>query len=256
MAAGTVSPNESSRGARPPTEESVGMQILGWVQLGLLTVVVPIVVYDLLTDAGVAPVWALIASSVGPLLDLGVTWLRRGRLDEFAVIVLILIGIGVLTSLFFDDPRLLMLKETVLTMLFGLVALGSLVLAPRPLMFYYGRRFATGGEPERITWWNGLWRYPGFRRTQMVLTAVWGVVFLAEGIARAVLTWLLPVDTMVVVNNVAPFVILVALVVWTILYARHAQRVGEARSRAAGEVPDPPIEPTGPDHPVTRPSVP
>jgi hypothetical protein len=139
--------------------------------------------------------------------------------------------IGVVTSLLFDDPRLLLLKESAITGLFGLVLLGSL-LAPRPLMFYFGRRFAGGGQPERIAWWNGLWQYPGFRRSQRVLTAVWGSVLLVEAVLRGVLTYVLTTGTMVVVNNVVPPVVIALLVAFTVTYARRSQAKG-ARAAAA-----------------------
>lgn len=46
-----------------------------------------------------------------------------------------------------------------MTGLFGVVVLGSLLL-PRPVMFYFGRKFATDGTAEGLAYWNGLWRYP------------------------------------------------------------------------------------------------
>jgi hypothetical protein len=197
-------------------------RILPWVQTILLSVVAPIVIYSMLTDRGVGQVPALIISGVGPVVDLVITMLVSRRVDEFSIFVLVLLVIGVLTSLLFDDPRLLLLKESAVTGLFGVVLLGSL-LAPRPLMFYFGRRFATGGSAEKIAWWNGLWQYPGFRRTQRVLTLVWGVTLLGEAVLRGVLAFVLPVGTMVVINSVLPPVVIALLVVFTITYAKRSQ---------------------------------
>src|SRR3954453_15363854 len=100
----------------------------------------------MLTDRGFSEVAALIISGIGPVIDLAITMLVSRRVDEFSLIVLVFLVIGVITSLLFDDPRLLLLKESAVSGLFGLVLLGSL-LAPRPLMFYFGRKFATGGDP-------------------------------------------------------------------------------------------------------------
>ena len=79
-----------------------------------------------------------------------------------------------------------------------------------------------------VAWWNGLWRYPGFRATQRGMTALWGGAFVAEAVVRAVLTYRLPVPTMVVVNSVGPAVVIAVLVVVTVLWARRARRAGEA----------------------------
>jgi hypothetical protein len=214
-----------------PGTSSVLARILPWVQTILLSVVAPIVIYGMLTDRGFSEVSALIISGVGPVVDLAITMAISRRIDEFSVFVLVFLVIGVVTSLLFDDPRLLLLKESAVTGLFGLVLLGSL-LAPRPLMFYFGRRFATGGSAEKIAWWNGLWQYQGFRRTQRVLTLVWGTVLLTEAVLRGVLAFALPVGTMVVVNSVLPPVVFALLIVFTITYAKRSQ----ARAAAAAAV--------------------
>ncbi|MEJ8278326.1 VC0807 family protein [Pseudonocardia spirodelae] len=194
-----------------------------------LSVVVPIVVYDVLTDRGVGAVPALLASGIGPLLDVGIGLVRHRRVDEFGVVVLVFLAVGAVLGLLLADPRVLLLKESATTGAMGLLLLGSLVVMPRPLMFYFGRRFATGGDPGRVAWWNDLWRFPGFRRTQVVLTAVWGTVLLVEAAVRIALTFVLSTATMVVVNAVAPFAVLAVLVTWTVVYARRAQAAGERR---------------------------
>lgn len=228
---------ESRPSDRPATGGGFATDVLPWMQMVLLSVVAPIVIYDVLTDRGYGQIAALLLSGIGPLLDMLVTVVRSGRIDEFSAVVLGFLALGVLASLAFSDPRLFLVKESVVTGLFGLVLLGSLVVAPRPLMFYFGRRFATGGAPARIEWWNGLWRFAGFRRTQWVLTLVWGIVLLAEAVIRVVLTYTLPVATMVVVNNVAPLVVIGLLVLWTITYARRAQ--ARAAQRSGQAPPDP-----------------
>ncbi|MGW6782168.1 hypothetical protein [Streptomyces sp. NPDC054987] len=62
------------------------------------------------------------------------------------------------------SARAPLIKDSGVTGLFGLLCLATL-LAPRPLMFSFGRKFATDGTPESTAWWNGLWQYEGFRRS-------------------------------------------------------------------------------------------
>ncbi|MDG6103978.1 hypothetical protein Daura_23340 [Dactylosporangium aurantiacum] len=104
---------------------------------------------------------------------------------------------------------------------------------PRPLMFYFGRRFATNGTPESIDRWNGLWQYPGFRRTQRVITIVWGVTMCAEALLRIVLAYQLSTGTMVVISNVLPYVVLVGLITWTVTYGKRQARAAQDRVAAA-----------------------
>jgi hypothetical protein len=117
------------------------------------------------------------------------------------------------------------------TGLFGLVLLVT-VPTSRPLMFLFGRRFATNGDPARVAWWNGLWAYPAFRRTQRAMTLMWGLTFLAEAVVRSVLAFRLPVATMVVVNAVVPPVVIGVLALVTAIWGVRARRAGEARRAA------------------------
>ena len=207
-------------------------RIVPWVSTILLNIVAPIVVYDLAVGRGVAEVPALLLSGIPPLLEMLGTVAIRRHADEFSVIVLILIVLSVVVALLGGDARLLLLRESAVTALFGLVLLGSL-LTPRPLMFLFGRRFATDGSPEGVAWWNGLWQFPPFRRMQRQLTTMWGVTLLVEAVVRALLTYRLSVATMVVVNNVVPTAVIVVLVTVTILWGRRARAAGERRAAAA-----------------------
>lgn len=207
---------------------------LAWLQTIVFDVAGPILLYAGLTGNGVGEVPALVCSGAVPALSLLLTYLRERRLDEIGMIVLILLAVSVVAALLFSDPRALLVKDSAVTGLMGLVFLGSL-LAPRPLTFYFGRKFATGGNPDRIAWWNGLWRFEGFRHTQRVLAVAWGVTLLAEAVLRVVLAFVLPVAAMVAVNAVLPFVVIAALITGTILYGKRAQ----ARAGAGATAPAP-----------------
>ncbi|WP_328677781.1 hypothetical protein OG905_26315 [Streptomyces sp. NBC_00322] len=129
----------------------------------------------------------------------------------------------------FKSEKLVFVKDSALTGLLGLAFLGSLLLA-RPMMFYFGRKFATDGTAEGIARWNGSWdAYPGFRSSQRRLTVVWGVAFLVESAVRIALTYALDTGTMVGVSNVLPFVVLAGLMTSTI----QTGKKGRARMAAA-----------------------
>ncbi len=91
---------------------------------------------------------ALAIAATFPLAKSASELLRRGRLDPIAVLVLLGIlvsGVGVILG---GSPRLLLLRESLFTGALGLACFGSLFL-PRPLMFYFGRHFMAGDDPER-----------------------------------------------------------------------------------------------------------
>jgi intracellular septation protein A len=196
--------------------------LANWGPTILFNIALPLLTYFVLTSRGVPAVAALLVSGGWPLVEFGLSLALVRRLDEFAVLSLVFIALGVIAGVGFNSARLVLVKESIVTGLFGLVTLGSLAL-PRPLMFYFGRKFATNGTLEEITRWNELWQYSSFRRTQRVITVVWGVVFLVEALLRIGLSYTLSTSVMTVVSSILPFVVIGSLVFWTFGYGRRAK---------------------------------
>ncbi len=195
----------------------------------LINAVFPYLLYQYLTDQQVTTVNALNATAVFPLAGIALGWLRTRRLDFIGVIVLIFIVLGLLTSLISGSPRLFLIKESFLTGLFGLVFLGSLLLA-RPLSFYLGRQFVSGGDPSRAAWFEGLWQYSSFRSTQRLIALVWGVGLLSEALIRVGLVFVLPIPAFLAISPLMSMVVTVGLIIWTMSYGR---RRGVAARREA-----------------------
>ncbi|MEU3397406.1 VC0807 family protein [Streptomyces filamentosus] len=225
--------SETTRPPGPPARSGKA-SALGWILTIGLNVVAPIVTYNRLTeDHGWSEFSALLLSSAWPVLDSAIMVAWRRKLDEFAVVTLVFLVITALVSLIgAHTARALLVKDSGVTGLFGLLCLVTL-LAPRPLMFYFGRKFATDGTPESTAWWNGLWQWEGFRSTMRTMTLVWGVAYVAEALARIVLAYVLPTGTMVAVSPVMIYGVLGALGLWTAWFGRRRAAEGERRQAEA-----------------------
>ncbi|MEV6833890.1 VC0807 family protein [Streptomyces sp. NPDC051133] len=216
-----------------PPARSRGNAVGGWVLTIALNVVAPILTYNALHDHGWSEFAALLASGVWPLVDSAVHLAWRRRLDEFAIVTLVFLVITAVVSLVGPhSAKALLIKDSAITGLFGLLCLATL-LAPRPLMFYFGRKFATDGTPASTSWWNGLWQFEGFRTTVRTMTTVWGAAYCLEALARVALTSLLSTDTMVTLSPVLIYGVLGGLILWTTMYGKQARRRGEERAAAA-----------------------
>ncbi|MFE6835770.1 VC0807 family protein [Streptomyces sp. NPDC057705] len=225
----------STHVARPaPPARSGAATAIGWILTIGLNVVAPIITYNtLVDDHGWSEFSALLLSSAWPVLDTVISVAWRRKLDEFAVVTLVFIVITAGVSLVGDpSARALLVKDSAVTGLFGLLCLSTL-LAPRPLMFYFGRKFATDGTPESTAWWNGLWQYEGFRTTMTRMTLVWGVAYVIEAIVRIALAYTLSTKTMVTLSPIMIYGVLGALGVWTALYGKRSQAEGERRAAEA-----------------------
>lgn len=213
---------------------------LGWVVAVLVNVVLPILTYSLLAGAGVPPVPALLLSGVWPVLEMVVGLVRQRHLDEFSLFVLIGIVVGVLTAVFSDSTRAVFLKDSITTGLLGVV---FLVTVPfRPLTFFLARRFATDGSKVQRDWWDGLWRHAAFRRSQRGLGAAWGLALVGEAAVRAVLTYRLGPQAMVVVNNVVPYAVVAGMVFVSVAVGNRSRAAAQRRHGSAAL---PPTEPAG-----------
>ncbi|MFF1557238.1 VC0807 family protein [Streptomyces sp. NPDC058279] len=226
----SVSEPQATRPA--PPARSAGVAAFGWTVTICLNVVAPIITYNQLHDHGWSEFGALLLSSAWPVLDSAISLAWRRKLDEFAVVTLVFLVITAVVSLVgAHSARALLIKDSCVTGLFGLLCLATL-LAPRPLMFYFGRKFATDGTSQSTAWWNGLWQYEGFRRTLTVMTTVWGVAYLAEAGVRVALTYMLDTGTMVTLSPFMIYTVLGVLALWTARYGKRSQAEGERRAAA------------------------
>jgi hypothetical protein len=207
--------------------------VKGLAPMVIVDVVLPLVTYLGLREAGAGRFAAYLISGIWPLLKLIVGAVRKRSIDAFSILILVFIVFGAVTALVTGNVRTLLLRDSITTGGFGLVCLVTLLMA-RPLMFYMGRAFATDGSPEGIAWWNSLWHYPGFRHTQRLITGMWGVAYVLEAILRIVLAYSIDdIDVVILIMNIAPFVVLAALIFATITIARSSRAPGARRTAAA-----------------------
>ncbi|MEU3724031.1 VC0807 family protein [Streptomyces sp. NPDC031705] len=228
-----------STAAAPPAPpaRSGGAAAVGLLLTIAFNVVAPIVTYNVLTeDHGWSEASALLVSGAWPVLDSVIMVAWRRKLDEFAVVTLVFLAITAAVSLIgAQSAHALLVKDSAVTGLFGLLCLATL-LAPRPLMFYFGRKFGTDGTPAGVAYYNGLWRFEGFRNAQRRMTLVWGVVYLVEAGVRIVLSYVLDTSTMVALSPFMIYGTLGGLALWTVRFVKRTKAEGEKRAAAAAAV--------------------
>ena len=229
--ASVTHPSATSTHQRPPMSGTHMVKSLA--PMVVVDVLLPLATYFLLRGTGIAAFWAYLISGIWPLLRLVVGAVRTRRLDKFSILILVFIVLGAITALVTGDVRTLLVRDSITTAGLGLVCLISLLFA-RPLLFYIGRTFATDGSTAGYAWWNGLWQYPTFRRSQRVITAMWGIAYVAEAVLRVVLAYTIDdLDVVVLIMNIVPFVVLAALILATVRIATSTRERGEASQAAA-----------------------
>lgn len=195
-----------------------------------LNIVIPMICYRL-SKRYISPsdYTALLLASVYPVLKSIHDLIKRREIDVVSVVVLLGIAAGIAGIVAGGSYKLLLLRESLFTFAFGVACLGSLLLpSRRPLMFFFGRVFATGNDPVRRAEFDATWLFPQARRAHRMVTLVWGLLFICEFAFRVLLIYTVSPATVLVVSPLVLNTATVLVIVWTFSFARRARRRGMA----------------------------
>ncbi|HEX6562838.1 MAG TPA: VC0807 family protein [Chthoniobacterales bacterium] len=174
---------------------------------------------------------ALMLSSAPPILwSIGqLIWSRK--LDALSLLVIAGIALSLVATLLGGSPRLLLIRESFITGIFGLVFLGSL-LFPKPLVFYLAKTtVAKQGMKQEV--FESNWSIPGFRSTFYLMTMVWGVGLLFEATLKIILAFTMQIGLFLVVSPIISYSIYFGLLGWSIWYGNQRRKLGERLAAAA-----------------------
>jgi hypothetical protein len=161
---------------------------------------------------------ALLIATAFPLLKSIHDLLLHRELNPVSLLILLGIMTSIVALFFGGDRRILLVRESLFTGAFGAACLVSLV-APRPMMFYFGRYFMAGKDPEKRKVFNLRWANPIVRRGHRLVTTVWGIVYLGEFGTRVILIYTLPASAVLAIAPVLMGVATIVMIIWTFRYA-------------------------------------
>ncbi len=186
----------------------------------------PLAAYHLLRADGSSSVVALVVSGVFPFLWVCFGFVRSRRFDAVGGLALAGIVAGVILGLASGNARLVVIEGSVPTGVFGLYTLGSL-FSPRPMMFRFPLQ-AMGADTPKGRAFAERWRFAGFRRGCRIITAVWGVGFLATTAATALIAETTSTGIANGTTTVLSIAVVAVLTAWTVTYSKRRQREGRA----------------------------
>ncbi len=189
----------------------------------VLNAVIPVILYKL-SKRYVSPseFTALLIATTFPIGKNIFGLVRRGQVDPISIVVLLGIGTDCVALLFGGSARLLLVRESLFTGAFGVACFVSLLL-PRPMMFYFGRHFIAGTDPERRARFDSGWQLPEVRFAHRLITAVWGCAFVGELILRIVLIYNASPATVLIVSPVLLGSLTIVTMVWAFSYGHRVR---------------------------------
>jgi intracellular septation protein A len=193
----------------------------------------PFLVYQL-AAGHMSETAALMLSSAPPILWSVAQLIWSRKLDTLSLLVIAGIALSLVATLLGGSPRLLLVRESLITGIFGLIFLGSL-LFPKPLMFYIVKTTVTkqGMSEEAFA---SRWSIPGFRSTINLMTVVWGAGLLVEATVKIILAFTMPTGLFLVVSPIISYGIYFGLLGWSIWYGNQRRKAGERFAAAAEEL--------------------
>lgn len=185
------------------------------VQTVLVDIAPPLVAYYGLRAAGASEYVALISATVisGARVLYGVV--KSRRLDPFAAYLLLTFGLSLAVGLSSGDPKTILIGNTLVNGIGGLIFLGSCVVGT-PLTQIVGARFRkSGDEPSDA---------PPDHAMHVALSAMWGIGLLVEVAVRLVVISRVSVDVANGVNSAITLPVIGALVLATIVITRRREQ--------------------------------
>lgn len=170
---------------------------------------------------GLGEAHAIMCSAIPPILWSLAEFARRRRVDAISMLVLGGIALSLIGFALGGSPKLLLMRESLVTGLIGVAFLGS-VLVRRPLVWVLAQAaIARQGEP--IGEGGDVSEETELSHAMMVITLVWGAGLVAEACLRTVLVTTMSVGRVLVVGPVVGYSVVGLLIGWTYLYAKRLE---------------------------------
>ena len=187
----------------------------------LLDVAPPLVAYYGLRAVGASEYAALLSATVLSGLRVVYGVVKSRRLDPFAGYLLLTFGLSLAVGLSTKDPKMILVGNTFVNGLGGLIFLGSCFVGT-PLTQVVGERFGKPDDDEEPA--DARRR----RRVHIQLSAMWGIGLLVEVAIRLVVIANMSVDAANGVNSAITLPVIGLLVLATVIVGRRSAAAAEA----------------------------
>jgi hypothetical protein len=161
-----------------------------------------------------------------PLADSVVGLVRQRRINAFGALVFLSLVLSSLLVLVGGSTRLILVRESALSGVFGVLMLLSLFW-PQPLVYYLARHFVAPGASAG---WHAFQRTasaPRFRSFLRLLTVIWGLVTVLDAALNTYLAFHLPVGTFLAVTPLARYSMMGGTFAWTLAHAHRGRYLAQ-----------------------------
>ena len=213
--------------AGPEKSPTLRTFVLNLLPSILLNGVCVFVVYQLAKHfTSASDVIALLISALPAMIGTIITLIRQRSVDVLGAFALVAIAVSLGLTFLTGDARLLLIRESFLTMLFGVICLVSL-LFPKPVWYYIIGYFITGNNREQMVAYSGAWKqFPAFRAYIRNITILWGVIEVVEFLIRLLLIYTLTIPQVLLIS---PFILYGLTILASVVTFHYGQSLAKLR---------------------------
>lgn len=147
-------------------------------------------------------IWPVLGASLVPAVSNIVNLIRRRTVDIVGLLILLGMICGLIPAAFGGTQRMLLVRESFISGLLGLIMIVTTFVMRRPIGYYVIREFLTANDALPEEHFDVLWRTAYFRHGVRIVTIAWGIVLLGELVLRAFMALTMNVGIVVSVSPV------------------------------------------------------
>ncbi len=191
---------------------------------------VPYLIYRVATSRyHLSAVNALLLAALSPAIGSLIEFVRKRQMSVLGVLALVGIAAKVVSALLFNNARVVLISDSLLTGVYGLLLLGSVLIGKPVTVTLVTNMYAT--SPEQREQMKQRLQASETHRHVLILTAMWGVGLLLLLAISVLLTYTLPIATVVLVRPAIDYGMIAALIAGTVAYG-YVLRVRKRRQIA------------------------
>lgn len=182
---------------------------------------IPVVVYNLITNYYSSFI-SLVVATLIPLADNLYHIVKYKKADAFGLFMLTGFILSLLAFVLGGNERLILLRESMVTGLLGLIFIASLFFS-KPLIYHFAIKFSAVDVAEQKGKFQKNWEIPYFRTVLRIMTAIWGIALLGEAVVKTILVYELSISTFLAVSQLIFYSVIGAAILFTVVYRRYAK---------------------------------
>jgi intracellular septation protein A len=187
----------------------------------LINAALPFMIYQLLLGR-MSSIKALTIATLIPLIETVIHFIKYKKWDVFAMFMLIGFILSILAALISGNERLILVRESFVTGIMGLIFLGSLA-TQRPLIYHFALQFTVGKTQEERAAFADNWNIPYVQKVLRILTIGWGIALLGEALLKVILVYNLSVSAFLAISSLVTYGTIGLAIAWTVVYRRKSR---------------------------------